>query len=155
VLAPVVLDETGTTVGAVALSRPTTPLDHRITALWLSLGAVSAAGLLAAALIATALARWVSRPLSQLESAAQRLGDGALQTRSPLARIRISVRYHAASRIFTTSEGFLNRFPERHWAGCKTPGAVVQVIGRSVPACHCQPITRPAAATRDSHRPAG
>ncbi len=40
VLAPVVLDETGSTVGVVALSRPTAPLDHRIAVLWLSLAAV-------------------------------------------------------------------------------------------------------------------
>ena len=84
VLAPVLTDDGNGTVGAVALSRPTGPLEHRITVLWILLGAVSAAGLLAAAAAAAALARWVSRPLSVLEAAAQRLGNGALGTRSPV-----------------------------------------------------------------------
>jgi signal transduction histidine kinase len=43
---------------------------------------VGLAGLAAAAVAATALARWVSRPLSALDAAAQRLGGGALDTRS-------------------------------------------------------------------------
>ena len=114
VLAPVVLDETGTTVGVVALSRPTTPLDHRITVLWMLLGAVSAAGLLAAALIATGLARWVSRPLSQLESAAQRLGDGALETRSPLGAGPREVRRLAVN--FNTMAGRLEALVDGHEA---------------------------------------
>jgi signal transduction histidine kinase len=114
VLAPIVLDETGSIVGVVALSRPTAPLDHRITVLWLSLGAVSAAGLLAAALIAAALARWVSRPLSLLEAAAQRLGDGALETRSPLGAGPSEVRRLAAN--FNTMAGRLEALVDGHQA---------------------------------------
>lgn len=83
VLTPVLRDSGAAQLGAVALSRSTEPLDHRLAVLWTWLAAVSAAGLLAAALIATALARWVSRPLGALEAAAQRLGDGDLETRSP------------------------------------------------------------------------
>jgi len=114
VLAPVLRDESGSTVGVVALSRPTAPLDHRITVLWLSLAAVSVAGLLAAALIATALARWVSRPLSQLEAAAQRLGDGALDTRSPLDAGPSEVRRLAAN--FNTMAGRLEALVDGHQA---------------------------------------
>ncbi len=114
VLAPVLQDEGGATVGVVALSRPTAPLDHRITVLWLSLGAVSIAGLLAAALIATALARWVSRPLSLLEAAAQRLGDGALDTRSPLGAGPSEVRRLAAN--FNTMAGRLEALVDGHQA---------------------------------------
>jgi signal transduction histidine kinase len=114
VLAPVVLDETGSTVGVVALSRPTAPLDHRIAVLWLSLAAVSIAGLLAAGLIATALARWVSRPLSQLEAAAQRLGDGALETRSPRDAGPSEVRRLAAN--FNTMAGRLEALVDGHQA---------------------------------------
>ena len=58
-------------VGTVALQRPTTTVDHRTTMLWWLVGLVSAAGLLAAALVAFFLARWVSRPLGNLEQAAQ------------------------------------------------------------------------------------
>jgi signal transduction histidine kinase len=114
VLAPVVLDETGTTIGVVALARPTAPLEHRVTVLWLSLGAVSLAGLLAAALLATALARWVSRPLSQLGAAAQRLGDGALETRSPLDAGPGEVRRLAAN--FNTMAGQLEALVDGHQA---------------------------------------
>jgi len=83
VVTPVVADESPVTVGAVALSRSTEPLDHRIRALWTWLALASAVGLLAAALTATALARWVSSPLSGLESAARRLATGEFAARSP------------------------------------------------------------------------
>ena len=80
VLAPVLLDETGSTVGVVAISRPTAPLEHRITVLWLSLGAVSVSGLLAAALLATALARW--REVMFVQEREQISRDGA-KARTP------------------------------------------------------------------------
>ncbi len=82
VVAPV-RDDAGTgNVGTVALARPTAPVDHQVTVLWTLIVVVATAGLLAAALIAVGLARWVSRPLSALEEAAQQLGDGDLATRS-------------------------------------------------------------------------
>ncbi len=83
VVIPVRRDESGPSVGAVALSRSTESLDHRIRALWTWLIVTSAAGLVAAALTATALARWVSRPLSGLDAAARRLGSGEFDARSP------------------------------------------------------------------------
>lgn len=83
VVTPVASDDAQATIGAVALSRSTEPLDHRIGALWTWLALASAWGLVAAALIATALARWVSSPLSGLESAARRLGAGEFDARSP------------------------------------------------------------------------
>jgi signal transduction histidine kinase len=83
VVTPVAKDESPDAIGAVALSRSTEPLDHRIRALWTWLMLASAVGLLAAALTATALARWVSSPLSGLESAARRLGAGEFAARSP------------------------------------------------------------------------
>jgi signal transduction histidine kinase len=83
VVAPVRNDSGNATIGVAVLVRPTTPVDQHVAAVWGLIAAVSVAGLLAAALIAFALARWVSRPLSELEQAAQRLGDGHLATRSP------------------------------------------------------------------------
>jgi signal transduction histidine kinase len=114
VLAPVLTDDGGGTVGAVALSRPTGPLEHRITVLWVLLGAVSAAGLLAAAVVAAGLARWVSRPLSALEAAAQRLGNGALGTRSPVGSGPSEVRRLAAN--FNTMAGRLETLVVGHQA---------------------------------------
>jgi len=83
VVTPVRNDAGTSNVGTVALSRPTSSVDHEIAVLWGLIGAVGAAGLVAAALVAVGLARWVSRPLSKLEGAAQLLGEGDLETRSP------------------------------------------------------------------------
>ncbi len=82
VIAPVTGDRGGTIVGAVVLSRSTDELEERVSVLWAWLITVGAVGLAAAAVAAIALARWVSRPLSALDGAAQRLGGGALDTRS-------------------------------------------------------------------------
>jgi signal transduction histidine kinase len=112
VLAPVLQDSGESTVGALALSRPTGPLEHRITVLWLLIGAVSAAGLLAAIATAVLLARWVSRPLSTLDSAAQQLGGGALDTRSPAAAGPDEVRRLAVS--FNTMAAQLEALVDGH-----------------------------------------
>ncbi len=82
VTVPVRGDNGGAVVGAVVLSRSSAELEERVDVLWTWLGAVALAGLAAAAVAAIALARWVSRPLSDLDAAAQRLGGGALDTRS-------------------------------------------------------------------------
>jgi signal transduction histidine kinase len=96
VLAPVRSDEPRRTVGAVALSRPTGPLGRRLAALWAWLAAVSVAGLAAGTVVAIALARWVSGPLSALEATARQLGDGALGARSALSSGPREIRRLAA-----------------------------------------------------------
>jgi signal transduction histidine kinase len=82
VIAPVTGDRGNEIVGVVVLSRSTDELEERVGVLWAWLITVGAAGLAAAAVAAIMLARWVSRPLSALDGAAQRLGGGALDTRS-------------------------------------------------------------------------
>ena len=82
VTVPVLGDGGGAVVGAVVLSRSSAELEERVGVLWTWLAAVALAGLAAAAVAAIMLARWVSRPLSALDAAAQRLGGGALDTRS-------------------------------------------------------------------------
>ena len=69
-------------VGTVILVRPTGPLNHDIVELWVILGTVAVVAMAAAALLAFALARWVSRPLAGLDSAAGRLADGDLAIRA-------------------------------------------------------------------------
>ena len=69
-------------IGTVILVRPTGPLNHDIVELWVILGTVAVVAMLAAALLAFALARWVSRPLAGLDSAAGRLADGDLASRA-------------------------------------------------------------------------
>jgi len=114
VLAPVLRDDGGPAIGVIALSRSTGPLQERITALWTWLGAISAAGLVAAAAIAVALVRWVSRPIVALDTAARRLGDGALDTRSPVSRGPAEVRRLAGN--FNTMAGRLEALVDGHQA---------------------------------------
>ena len=83
VVRPVTSDSGLVRLGTVYLSRSTESLDHRLAVLRAWLALVTVAGLLAAALIATALARWVSLPLGALEAAAQHLGDGHFEARAP------------------------------------------------------------------------
>jgi signal transduction histidine kinase len=69
-------------VGTVVLARSTEKLDNEILALWVILGSVAAAAMIAAALLAFGLARWVNRPLKGLDAAARRLADGNLAIRA-------------------------------------------------------------------------
>jgi signal transduction histidine kinase len=85
VTAPVRADAGGPPIGTVALARPTAPLDHRVAVLWTLIGAVSAGGLVAAALVAVGLARWAGRPLTVLAAATRDLGSGALETRAQIS----------------------------------------------------------------------
>jgi signal transduction histidine kinase len=72
----------GHPAGALVLARSTGELNGHLRMLWVWLIVVAATGLLTAAIVAVLFARWVGRPLSDLDAAAQRLGDGALETRS-------------------------------------------------------------------------
>jgi signal transduction histidine kinase len=97
IVTPVQSDKGSGSIGVVVLSRPTAAVDHQAAVLWAVIAAVATAGLLAAALVAIALARWVSKPLSQLETAAQELGDGQLGTRAPAQAGPSEVRQLAAN----------------------------------------------------------
>ena len=69
--------------GAVVYARSAESLDHHVAAMWGWL-ALTAIGCLALGVaLAFALARWVARPLLALDTAASRLGDGALAMRAP------------------------------------------------------------------------
>jgi signal transduction histidine kinase len=82
VAATPVYSPAGPLVGTVILARSTAALNRDILALWVILGTVAVLAMLAAALLAFALARWVSRPLAGLDSAAGRLADGDLAIRA-------------------------------------------------------------------------
>jgi signal transduction histidine kinase len=69
-------------VGTVILARSTEKLDNEILALWVILGSVAVVAMIAAALLAFGLARWVNRPLKSLDAAARRLADGNLAIRA-------------------------------------------------------------------------
>jgi signal transduction histidine kinase len=72
----------GPVVGTVILTRSTRSLNNEILALWVILGSVAAVAMIAAALMAFGLARWVSRPLKGLDAAARRLAEGDLDIRA-------------------------------------------------------------------------
>ena len=97
VFMPVAKDSGTVRLGSVVLSRSTEPLEHRLAVLWAWLGVVSAIAFLAAAFIATALARWVSRPLASLEAAAQHLGHGDFTASAPATAGPQEVRTLAAN----------------------------------------------------------
>ncbi len=69
--------------GVVRLTYPTHEVDERVNRVWLTLGGVAAVSLLAAGLIAVALARSVTRPLRELQTAATALGAGDLSAHAP------------------------------------------------------------------------
>jgi signal transduction histidine kinase len=100
--------------GALVLARPTGELDDRLRMLWTWLIGVAAVGLLAAAIFAVMLARWVGRPLSDLDAAAQKLGGGALDTRSPTGHGPPEVRRLALT--FNTMAGRLEALVHGHQA---------------------------------------
>jgi signal transduction histidine kinase len=112
VLAPVVPDSGTGAIGTVALSRSTGPLDHRVAVLWALIGAVSAAGLLIAAGVAVALARWASRPITVLAAAAEQLGGGTLHTRARVTSGPPEVRQLSAT--FNTMAGRLQSLVHSH-----------------------------------------
>ena len=104
----------GPPAGVVVLSRSTHELDERLRVLWAWLIAVAAAGLLAGAIVAVTFARWVARPLSDLDVAAQRLGGGALDTRSATGQGPPEVRRLAGT--FNTMAGRLEALVHGHRA---------------------------------------
>jgi signal transduction histidine kinase len=69
-------------VGTVILARSTSSLNGDVIRLWVVLGTIAVLAMIAAALLAFGLARWVSRPLAGLDTAAGRLADGDLAIRA-------------------------------------------------------------------------
>jgi signal transduction histidine kinase len=72
----------GVVYGAVRITYPTSAVDSRIRRYWLGLAGIAAVVLTAAAFACVALARWMSRPLRELEQAAEAAGAGDLAVRA-------------------------------------------------------------------------
>jgi signal transduction histidine kinase len=62
--------------GAIRVSVPIEPITSRIHRFWIILAIAGTVVLFAVALVAFALARWISRPVRALERATRRLADG-------------------------------------------------------------------------------
>ena len=69
--------------GAVRVTFRTSAVDSRIVRYWLMLAAIAAVVLAGAALVGVRLARFVTRPLRDLERAAAAVGAGDLDLRAP------------------------------------------------------------------------
>jgi signal transduction histidine kinase len=69
-------------IGVVVLERPTAQLNDSTSGLWLYVGVLAAIAMLAAAAIAVTFARWVSKPLVTMDTAARKLADGDLTVRA-------------------------------------------------------------------------
>jgi signal transduction histidine kinase len=69
-------------VGTVILARSTKSLNGDIVELWVIFGTIAVVAMLGAVLLAFGLARWVSRPVTGLDTAAGRLAEGDLAIRA-------------------------------------------------------------------------
>jgi signal transduction histidine kinase len=101
-------------VGLIVFERPTTALTNSTDSLWLYVGVLAAVAMLAAAAIAITFARWVSKPLVTMDSAARRLADGDLTVRAGTASGPPEVRRMAAS--FNMMAGRLETLVHGHRA---------------------------------------
>jgi len=72
----------GVVNGAVRVSYPTSAIDERVRRYWLALAAIAAVVLALAAAVAVVLARWITRPLDEIESAAAAAAEGDLSARA-------------------------------------------------------------------------
>ena len=101
-------------IGVVVLERPTTALDDSTGSLWLYVALLATVAMLAAAAIAITFARWVSKPLVTMDSAARRLADGDLSVRAGTGYGPPELRRMAAS--FNMMAGRLETLVHGHRA---------------------------------------
>jgi signal transduction histidine kinase len=104
VIAPVGPPDTPS--GAVVVSGSDVAVDHRVHDAWTALALLAVGVLAAVALLGAIVARSVTRPLTQLERAARRLGGGDLSARAPAADGPPEIR--ALSRSFNDMAGRLD-----------------------------------------------
>ncbi|WP_063770905.1 sensor histidine kinase [Streptacidiphilus neutrinimicus] len=91
------VDDTVPASGALVYSRPTDDLNHQLLTVWGWLSLCALGALAAALFVATRLARWVGRPLVELDDAATRLGEGDLGARAAVTNGPPEVRRLAAT----------------------------------------------------------
>jgi signal transduction histidine kinase len=104
----------GKVIGTVVLERPIGPLNQNIANLWFYLIGLSGAAMAAAVFIAIYFARWVSRPLARLDTAARKIADGDLTVRAKTAYGPPELRRMAAT--FNMMAGRLENLVHGHKA---------------------------------------
>jgi signal transduction histidine kinase len=93
----------GQVYGALRISYPTSELDARVRRSVLLLVGAGVISLAAAAVVGVILARWVTRPLEQLQTTAEAVGGGDLAARAPTDDGPPEVRSLARSMNATAS----------------------------------------------------
>ncbi|MFJ8689327.1 sensor histidine kinase [Micromonospora wenchangensis] len=118
--------------GAIRVSVPVAPLTNRIHQFWLILAGAGIAVLTTAGLVAVALARWISRPVRELERATRRLADGTLPTpvattSGPPELRRLAATFHATAvrlqRLIASQRAFVGHASHQ----LKTPLAALRL----------------------------
>jgi signal transduction histidine kinase len=104
----------GMPIGTVVLERPTAALNRNIENLRLYLALLASAAMAAAVGIAIYFARWVSRPLARLDTAARQIADGELSVRAGTRSGPPEVRRMAAT--FNMMAGRLETLVHGHRA---------------------------------------
>jgi len=104
----------GTPIGTVVLERPTGTLNQNIDDLWLYLALLAGGAMAAAVAIAIYFARWVSKPLARLDTAARQIADGELSVRAVTRSGPPEVRRMAAT--FNMMAGRLETLVHGHQA---------------------------------------
>jgi signal transduction histidine kinase len=105
---------TGAPIGTVVLERPTGALNQNIDDLWLYLALLAGGAMAAAVAIAIYFARWVSKPLARLDTAARQIADGELSVRATTRSGPPEVRRMAAT--FNMMAGRLETLVHGHRA---------------------------------------
>lgn len=93
----------GKVYGAVRITYSTDQIHDKVRMYWVNLAGVAVVSLLAATAIGVALARWVARPLREVQDAATGFGAGDLTVRAPTDAGPPEVRRLAASFNDTAS----------------------------------------------------
>jgi signal transduction histidine kinase len=106
--------EGGAPIGTVVLERPTGMLNRNIEDLWLYLALLAGGAMAAAVGIAIYFARWVTKPLARLDTAARQIADGELSVRAVTRSGPPEVRRMAAT--FNMMAGRLETLVHGHRA---------------------------------------
>ena len=69
--------------GAARITYPTSTVDDRVRRYWFVLAAIAGIVIAAAAIVGLTLARWITKPLRDVEQAAAAFGAGELDARAP------------------------------------------------------------------------
>ncbi|MFN8035925.1 MAG: ATP-binding protein [Acidimicrobiia bacterium] len=104
----------GRVLGAVRVTYPLSVVDSRVRRVWFALAGIAGIVLVVVFLVSLALARSVTRPLQELELAADRLGHGDLGARAPVPKSPAEI--HVLAESFNRTAGRLEQLVDSQQA---------------------------------------